>query len=288
MARASSQRKRRTRTPAPPKSDKPKRRASSAEDLMFFPRLRRRAKWVFLLLAVFFAFGFVAFGVGAGGSGIGDYFSDLFNRNSVASGQPSVEDAQRKVAENPNDPKARLELANALQAAKRPEDAIKELERYVALRPKDADALQQLGALYDQRALSARRDLAAAQAGAPGSAFGQDLANPSSPLSQALGQGAINDIEQQRASEVQNAAIAAITAAYTKEADIYQQLIELRPDEPSLLLTLGQVEYFSGDTNAAIVAYKRFLELAPDDPSASLVKQELKRLQSAAVPQGTG
>ena len=122
----------------------------------------------------------MAFGVGAGGSGIGDYFSDLFNRNSVASGQPSVEDAQKKVAENPNDPKARLELANALQAAKRPEDAIKELERYVALRPKDADALQQLGALYDQRALSARRDLAAAQAGAPGSAFGQDLANPSS------------------------------------------------------------------------------------------------------------
>ena len=76
---------------------------------MFFPRLRRRAKWVFLLLAVFFAFGFVAFGVGAGGSGIGDYFADLFNRNSVASGQPSVEDAQKKVAENPNDPKARLE-----------------------------------------------------------------------------------------------------------------------------------------------------------------------------------
>ncbi len=130
---------------------------------MFFPRLRRRAKWVFLLLAVFFAFGFVAFGVGAGGSGIGDYFADLFNRNSVASGQPSVEDAQKKVAENPNDPKARLELANALQAAKRPEDAIKELERYVALRPKDANALQQLGALYDQRALSARRDLAAAR-----------------------------------------------------------------------------------------------------------------------------
>ena len=53
------------------------------------------------------------------------------------------------------------------------------------------------------------------------------------------------------------------------------------------MLTLGQVEYFSGDTKAAIAAYKRFLELAPDDPSAPLVKQELKRLKSA-VPQGTG
>ena len=92
---------------------------------------------------------------------------------------------------------------------------------------------------------------------------------------------------RQRASEMQNAAIAAIQAAYAKEADIYQRLTELRPDDPSLLLTLGQVEYFSGDTPAAIAAYERFLELAPDDPSASLVKQELKRLKSA-VPQGTG
>jgi len=254
---------------------------------MFFPRLRRRAKWVFLLLAVFFAFGFVAFGVGAGGSGIGDYFADLFNRNTVASGQPSVEDAQKKVAENPNDAAARLQLANALQAAERPEDAIRELERYVALRPQDADVLQQLGALYDQRALSARRDLAAAQASAPGSTFGQEITDPSSPLSQALGQGAITAIEQQQASAQQSAAIAAIQAAYTKEADVFQRLTKLRPDDSSLLLTLGQVEYFSGDTTAAIAAYERFLELAPDDPSAPLVKQELKRLQGAA-PQGTG
>lgn len=254
---------------------------------MFFPRLRRRAKWVFLLLAIFFAFGFVAFGVGAGGSGIGDYFADLFNRNTVASGQPSVEDAQKKVAESPNDPKARLDLANAFQAAKRPEDAIKELERYVTLRPKDADVLQQLGALYDQRALAARRDLAAAQAGTQGSAFGQEITDPSSPFSQALGQGAITDIEQQQASELQSVAIAAIQAAYTKEAEVYQRLTKLRPDDSTLLLTLGQVEYFSGDTAAAIAAYERFLALAPDDPSAPLVKQELKRLQGAA-PQGTG
>ena len=42
---------------------------------MFFPRLRRHAKWMFVLLAVFFAGGFVIFGVGAGGTGIGDILS---------------------------------------------------------------------------------------------------------------------------------------------------------------------------------------------------------------------
>ena len=37
------------------------------EDTMFFPRLRRHAKWMFLFLALVFALGFVGFGVGAGG-----------------------------------------------------------------------------------------------------------------------------------------------------------------------------------------------------------------------------
>jgi len=38
---------------------------------MFFPKLRRNAKWVFLFLALVFALGFVGFGVGAGGVGFG-------------------------------------------------------------------------------------------------------------------------------------------------------------------------------------------------------------------------
>ena len=63
---------------------------------MFFPRLRRHAKWVFLFLALAFGLGFVAFGVGAGGVGFGDVF-----RGSVDSGIPSVSKAQERVNENP-------------------------------------------------------------------------------------------------------------------------------------------------------------------------------------------
>ena len=38
---------------------------------MFFPRLRRQAKWMFVFLALVFGVGFVAFGVGGtGGSAI--------------------------------------------------------------------------------------------------------------------------------------------------------------------------------------------------------------------------
>ncbi len=46
---------------------------SAIEGDMFFPKLRRQAKWVFVFLALSFAVGFVVFGVGSdGGAGLGD------------------------------------------------------------------------------------------------------------------------------------------------------------------------------------------------------------------------
>ena len=53
---------------------------------MFFPRLRRQAKWVFVFLALVFAVGFVAFGVGSGSSGI----SDLLRGNFFGGGGTST------------------------------------------------------------------------------------------------------------------------------------------------------------------------------------------------------
>ena len=77
MARAQAQRRKTSRTRA-------QRSSSSVEDLMFFPKLRRKAKWVFLLLAIAFAVGFVAFGVGTGvgGTSIGDVLRDIFSSSS--------------------------------------------------------------------------------------------------------------------------------------------------------------------------------------------------------------
>jgi tetratricopeptide (TPR) repeat protein len=50
--------------------------------MLFFPRLRRQAKWVFLLLAIVFAGGFVFFGVGSGSSGLGDLFQGNTNAST--------------------------------------------------------------------------------------------------------------------------------------------------------------------------------------------------------------
>ena len=88
-----------------------RRQAVVIEDTMFFPRLRRQAKWVFLFLAIVFALGFVGFGVGAGGIGLGNVFEGVADY-----GVPSVSEAEKRVSENPRDPAAFRELATAHQA----------------------------------------------------------------------------------------------------------------------------------------------------------------------------
>ncbi len=119
---------------------------------MFFPRLRRHAKWMFLFLALVFALGFVGFGVGAGGIGFGDVIRDA----AGGGGQPSISDAEERVLDNPKNAKAFRDLSTAHQAAGNTDEAIDALESYVQLRPKDTDALRELAALYLQKASAAQ------------------------------------------------------------------------------------------------------------------------------------
>ena len=123
---------------------------------MFFPKLRRRAKWVFLFLAIAFGGSFIFFGVGAGGSGIGDYISDLLNR-PVNSDTPALDDAQEAVAERPNDPEAQLDLARAAQTEGNLDLAVTAYEEYRTMRPEDADALRTLAALYGTQIAEAQQ-----------------------------------------------------------------------------------------------------------------------------------
>ncbi len=93
--------------------------APSIEDTMFFPRLRRHAKWMFVLLALVFGLGFVVFGVGAGGTGVGDIF-----RGSGGTSAQSVSDARSETEERPKDPQAWRDLATALETEGQTDEAI--------------------------------------------------------------------------------------------------------------------------------------------------------------------
>ena len=254
---------------------------------MFFPRLRRRAKWVFLALALAFALGFVGFGVGAGGSGIGDYLSDLLNRQP-STGGASAENARERVRENPKDADAQLDLANALQAEGETSGAIAALEDYVALRPKDSDALQQLAGLYLIEAGEAERRLNAVQIESQQAGFGDELLNPSGALGRGLDSPPITTALRDDANQRYQEAFTAAQGAYRKEAEVWRKLTTLDPEEPTFFVELGRASQLSGDTAGAILAYNRYLELAPDAANRAEIKNLVRQLQLQSSGLNTG
>jgi tetratricopeptide (TPR) repeat protein len=281
MARASTQRRRRPRSQAP--RSKPR---SSPEDLMFFPRLRRRAKWVFLFLALAFGLGFVAFGVGTGVSGtsLGDVLQDFLNREPA--GIESVEDARKAAQERPNDANAQIAYATALQANGQRQEAIAVLERYTTRKPRDVQALRQLALMWGAQAGVAREAAQVASAEAQqislqetlapteGGGFFQEVAG--NRISETLAQEA-----QAKASEAQGRAL----RAAREEATAWRELSLLTPEDSGVFLQLGIASQSSGDVEAAIAAYEKFLELAPDDSRADLVQEQIDLLKESQKEQ---
>ena len=103
---------------------------------MFFPRLRRQAKWMFVFLAIVFGLGYVIFNVGGSipGTGLGDVLQGLGQTSNAG---PSVDESNDKIKEEPNNPQGYRDLATALQRENRSAEAIAPLERYVQMRPTD-------------------------------------------------------------------------------------------------------------------------------------------------------
>jgi tetratricopeptide (TPR) repeat protein len=245
---------------------------------MFFPKLRRKAKWVFLLLAIAFGVGFVAFGVGTGvgGTSIGDVLRDIFSSSS-SSGQ-DLDSLREDAAKSPKDPSAQIAYANALQAAGQTAAAVAVLQKYTTANPKDADALRQLAGLWGAQATRAQNEAQAAAVVAAQATAGQTQAPTDSPFLQQV-QG--NKIAEVISTDANNRATAANTRAqnaYREAAKVYQDLTLLTPDDPNVFLQLGVASQSANDIDAAITAFKQFLALAPDDASAPLVKQQLKIL----------
>jgi tetratricopeptide (TPR) repeat protein len=248
---------------------------------MFFPRLRRQAKWVFLFLALVFALGFVGFGVGAGGVGVGDIFRDA----AGDSGVPSVSEAEKRVSENPRDAQAFRDLATAHQAEGSTDDAIEALEGYIGLRPKDADALRELAGLYlvktgeaQQRAQVAQlRSSYLAPATVTGVAKFGDKPLDADPITDAVSTRLEVDIR---------VAFAEAQEAAGKAVDSYRRVAALSPDDPNVQIELAQAAGDAGDYATAAAAYERFLKLAPEDPTAPEVRRILRQLRQSTATTG--
>jgi tetratricopeptide (TPR) repeat protein len=245
---------------------------------MFFPKLRRRAKWVFLLLAIAFGIGFVAFGVGTGvgGTSIGDVLRDFLGRQDTGG---SIEDARKDALAHPKDADVQLAYVNALQARGRTQEAIAALEAYTALKPKDIDALRQLANLWGSVANEARQEQQVATAQATEASAASSIAAPDSDFLREVEQNKIAQTLAQQANARASAAASRASSAAGSQQRVYEQLTLLIPDDPSIFLSLGIAAQEANDAESAIAAYQTFLSLTPNDPSAAQVKQQIEFLK---------
>lgn len=248
---------------------------------MFFMRLRRGTKPIFIFLALVFAASFVFLGVGSGSSGIGDLLRGNFHFGG--SSGPSVGKAQAKIKKNPNDASAYRDLAKAYENKADTDGAIGALNGYVRLRPKDTSALQELAGLYLAKGEKYQSRVNAAQLAAQDANLGSIFGPATTPkLTQAIGQDPITQALTTRAQSQVSSVYGQMQSAYASATSTYKKLVAKSPRDPSLQLQLAQAAEAASDTPTAIAAYKKFLELAPDDPTAGAIRQRLKQLQSSS------
>jgi tetratricopeptide (TPR) repeat protein len=252
------------------------------EDTMFFPKLRRNAKWMFLFLALVFALGFVGFGVGAGGVGIGD----VFRNAGGASGVPSIDESEKRVSENPRDAQAFRDLATAHQAEGNTDQAIEALESFVALRPKNAAALIDLASLYLVKVDEAQQRANEANLRAAFLAPGVDVASGIVVGGRPLDPDPISNAVSSRLNEAVSAALGEAQTAAAQAVDAYKRRAATDPKNALFQLELAQTAESTGDTQTAIAAYEKFVQLRPDDPLVPDVERKLKQLRPQAGTSG--
>jgi tetratricopeptide (TPR) repeat protein len=251
---------------------------------MFFPRLRKQAKWMFIVLALVFAVGFVGFGVGSGSTGIGDLFNGKFlglGGNGSASGT-SVGKAQKEISKHPNQAKGYRDLATAYQSKQQTDKAIPALDRYTQLRPKDQDALRELAGLYLAQASTFQQAAQQAQLDNP-TAVTSPIFQPGGKLGQAIGTNPIQTALSAKVNTAFQDSVGKMQNAQRNAIGVYKQLTRVTPNDPVAFFDLAQAAESVQDYATAITAYKKVITLEPDSSDVPAIKQHLKQLESPAV-----
>jgi tetratricopeptide (TPR) repeat protein len=256
----------------------PRQEYAIAEDAMFFTRLRRQAKWMFVFLALVFAIGFVGFGIG--GSGTGGFADFLQNPGGSASG-PSVGSAQDKIDDG--NLAAYKELAEAYRAEGKQEEAITAGESYVRARPSDHEFMRSLATDYEGKAARERDEAALIQeelSSATGTTF---AIQPDSTLGRALGMGRIDRELTADANQKLTELYGSIESSYSRATELYQRVARVERDDVLLQMLLAQAAYQSRKNGIAIKAYQRVCKLAPGSVDCTQAKDAILQLRTQAV-----
>jgi cytochrome c-type biogenesis protein CcmH/NrfG len=282
MARGAAQ----ARKPRPkPEPRRNKNAAPRWEEQLFFSRLRRHAKVIYVLLALVFALGFVVLGVGSGSTGVGDLLQGkLFGSNSTSTSS-QIHDKQQAVARHPRDVTLYLDLAGLYQSAQKESQALATLRQAQKVAPKNVDVLNRIAGIYSARGARAgdeyRNVLAVYSENA--------AAAPGIDTSSQLGQALTSDPYTRGLQTQLNQAYTKVTTAYSTVASVYKEAVTAAKgtsSEPNALLQWASAAQSANDVTTAMTAYEQFLRVAPDNPNAPTVRQTLAQLQaSLGTPQ---
>ena len=254
--------------------------APSWEDQLFFSRLRRHAKVVYVLLAVIFAGGFVFLGVGSGSGGIGDLLQGNFFGNGGSSTSSQISDKQKAIQQHPRDVNLYLDLAGLYQTDNKDSQALAALQNAQKIAPRNVDLMNRIAGIY-----SAQAAREADRYNTLLTAYGQNAASPPGvDTSTELGQAITSDPYTQGLQRQLNEAYTKVTGSYTKAESVYRQAATAAKGtsgEPTALLQWASAATSANDVNGAITAYERFLKVAPDDTNAPTVRQTLAQLKAS-------
>jgi tetratricopeptide (TPR) repeat protein len=244
---------------------------------LFFMKLRKRAKFVYVILAVLFAITFAFLGVGSGSGGLDQLFQGL---NIFHRGGNPVSKAQKHIKDHPKDPNGFRELATAYESKGDNGNAISALQQYTSMKPKDVKSLSELAGLQMNQATDYVQQYQAAyknrQLLTPSQSF-----LPTGKLGTALGTNQVEQVEGQRADAAVQDLQQRTQLAYNGAVSSYEAVTKLTPNDSNAWFSLAQAAQQAGNYTTAFSAYKRYLKLNPESTSRSQIEALIKQLSPA-------
>ena len=247
---------------------------------LFFTKLRKRAKYVYVILAVLFGITFAFLGVGSGqGGGLDQLFQGL---NIFHHGSNPVSKAQNFIKDHPKDPKGFRDLATAYETKGDTGNAVSALQEYTSLKPKDAKAWTELGGLQLNQAQTYLQQYQQAytnrQLLAPSQSF-----LPTGKLGQALGTNQVEQVAAQNADAAVQDLQQRTQLGYNNALTSYDKVTKLTPNDSNAWFQFAQTAQQAGNPTAAVTGYKRYLKLNPNSTSKAQIEQLIKQLSPAPV-----
>ncbi len=283
MARAAVKAKQAARAKAQPVKPARGRRGHASggnpNQQLFFMKLRRRQKWVFLALAVVFALTFVGVGVGSGSGGLSDLYSGLFG----GKGTGSVSAAQAEIKTNPS--KGYRDLANAYIQNNDLQSAALALQSYLKIdkNKKNGGIWSQLGGLEQQAGNTFASQYQAAQSAAaaanPGGSF-----TVSGALGTALGTSPVNDYYSKTSTSQGQTLYQEAISAYASALTSFQTAARLQPHSGNAQYLVYNAAIYAGKYPVALKALQRYVQLDPHAAQLSQIEKTCKQLGGSCTP----